>query len=61
MNNEGEWQRADKPRLYLQAESEDPVERSSDEDEGCVESESSDDDLSWYVARALNFRGGPAE
>ncbi|MEX2697681.1 host specificity protein [Rhizobium mongolense] len=61
MNNEGEWQRADKPRLYLQAESEDPVERSSDENEGYVETDSSGDDPSWYLERALNFRGGPAD
>ncbi|WP_407175768.1 host specificity protein [Bradyrhizobium sp. STM 3562] len=61
-NEAGEWQREDKPRLYLQAESEGPVEGSSDENsnEEYVETESSDDDPAWYLERALNFRGGQA-
>ncbi|PVE21684.1 host specificity protein [Microvirga sp. KLBC 81] len=61
LNDDREWQRADKPRLYLQAESEDPVEGRSDENEGYVETDSSGDDPSWHLERALNFRGGPAD
>ncbi|AWI61763.1 hypothetical protein [Sinorhizobium fredii] len=61
LNGDREWQRADKPRQYLQAESEDPVEGRSDENEGYVETDSSSDDPSWYLERALNFRGGPAD
>ncbi|OAE99875.1 host specificity protein [Bradyrhizobium centrolobii] len=51
-NDQDEWQRADKPRLYLQAESEDPIEGT---DEGSCEeyigSDSSGDDPSWYFNR----------
>ncbi|MDH2356428.1 host specificity protein [Bradyrhizobium sp. SSUT112] len=58
LNGNGEWQRADRPQLYLQAESEDPLEGSSDESEQFVETDSSGDDPSWYLERALTFRGG---
>ncbi|MGY4302157.1 hypothetical protein ACVWXN_010252 [Bradyrhizobium sp. i1.4.4] len=58
LNGNGEWQRADRPQLYLQAESEDPLEGSSDESEQFVETDSSGDDLSWYLERALTFPGG---
>lgn len=61
LNDEREWQRADKPRQYLQAESENPVEASGDENEGYVETDSSGDDPSWYLERALKFRGEPAD
>ncbi|TWB89446.1 hypothetical protein FBZ93_116165 [Bradyrhizobium macuxiense] len=42
-NDQDEWQRADKPRLYLQAETEDPVEGSQDDNsnEEYIETDSS--------------------
>lgn len=61
-NDEGEWQRADKPRLYLQAESDDPVgEGGTDESSGhaYIETDSSGDDPSWYFER-LNLGPGQA-
>lgn len=59
-NDEGEWQRADKPRLYLQAESDDPVgEGGPDESSGhgYIDTDSSGDDPSWYFER-LNLGPG---
>ncbi|KWV58326.1 host specificity protein [Bradyrhizobium macuxiense] len=52
-NDQDEWQRTDKPRLYLQAESEDPVEGSQDDNsnEDYIETDSSGDDPSWYFDR----------
>ncbi|UFW92013.1 host specificity protein (plasmid) [Bradyrhizobium barranii] len=61
LNEEGKWQRADKPRLYLSK-----AESSDDENEGSVEeysseeyieTDSSADDPSWYFDR-LNLVPG---
>ncbi|KRQ93200.1 host specificity protein [Bradyrhizobium valentinum] len=61
LNDEGKWQRVDKPRLYLSK-----VESSDDENEGSVEkysgeeyieTDSSGDDPTWYFDR-LNLGPG---
>ncbi|MDE5457226.1 hypothetical protein GWE18_31285 [Bradyrhizobium sp. CSA112] len=52
LNEEGKWQRADKPRLYLsKAESSDDENEESVEEysgEEYIETDSSGDDPSWY-------------
>ncbi|WP_083632495.1 host specificity protein [Bradyrhizobium sp. NAS96.2] len=51
-NDQDEWQRADKPRQYLQAESEGPVEGSQhDNSNDEYQTDSSGDDPSWYFDR----------
>ncbi|BCH19466.1 host specificity protein [Mesorhizobium sp. L-2-11] len=57
-NNDGEWQRANKPGLYLSKSVSDDSdsEGSGDEysSEAYIEDESSDDDPTWYLERYLN-------
>ncbi|WP_210265139.1 host specificity protein [Bradyrhizobium archetypum] len=61
LNEEGKWQRADKPRLYLsKAESSDEESEGSVEEysgEEYIETESSGDDASWYFEQ-LNLGPG---
>lgn len=63
-NSDGEWQRADKPALYLSkvagrdTDSEASIEANSSE--ASFETGSSDDDPSWYFKR-LNLNRGSAD
>nr|WP_234886922.1 host specificity protein [Sinorhizobium terangae] len=60
MNSDGEWQRANKPALYLsKSESRDAdcdARVDANSSEASYETDSSDDDPSWYFERYLNLR-----